>query len=105
MLWPLETYPNLHWKTPSFQKNCNHPILGQYSYGYSNEDSYKNEQRTADGIVRGSYSYIDANGELQVVHYISDAFGFRVSATNLPEAPVAAVPVVQEPIGRSLHLD
>ena len=71
--------------------------LGQYSYGYSNEDSYKNEQRTADGIVRGSYSYVDANGELQVVHYISDAFGFRVSATNLPEAPIAA-PVQEQPI-------
>ena len=71
--------------------------LGQYSYGYSNEDSYKNEQRTADGIVRGSYSYVDANGELQVVHYISDAFGFRVSATNLPEAPVAA-PDQEQPI-------
>ena len=63
--------------------------FGQYSYGYSNEDSYKNEQRTADGIVRGSYSYVDANGKLQVVHYISDAAGFRVSATNLPKAPIA----------------
>ena len=40
--------------------------FGQYSYGYSNEDSFKNEQRTADGTVRGSYSYVDANGKLQV---------------------------------------
>ena len=40
--------------------------FGQYSYGYSNEDSFKNEHRTADGTVSGSYSYVDANGKLQV---------------------------------------
>lgn len=32
--------------------------LGQYQYGYANEHSVKNELRTADGIVRGSYRYI-----------------------------------------------
>ena len=40
--------------------------------------------KTADGVTRGSYSYIDANGILQSVNYISDAMGFRVAATNLP---------------------
>ena len=48
------------------------------------------------GIVRGTYSYVDANGILQTVNYISDAEGFKVAATNLPRAPVAApiAPVV-----------
>ena len=59
--------------------------LGQYNYGYSNGDSAKVETKSADGIVRGSYSYIDANGLLQRVQYISDALGFRVAGTNLPQ--------------------
>jgi hypothetical protein len=42
------------------------------------------ETKTADGVVRGSYSYIDANGLLQSVNYISDALGFRAAGTNFP---------------------
>ncbi|GLV32643.1 Cuticular protein 72Ea [Carabus blaptoides fortunei] len=62
--------------------------FGQYSYGYAGPLSAKSETKTADGITRGGYSYIDANGILQTVQYISDsANGFRVTATNLPEAP------------------
>ncbi|XP_065164214.1 uncharacterized protein [Atheta coriaria] len=62
--------------------------LGQYSYGYSNPQSAKAEVKTADGITQGSYSYVDAEGKLQSVHYTSDEInGFRVAATNLP-APV-----------------
>ena len=63
--------------------------VGQYNYGYSNQDSAKSEVKTADGVVRGSYSYVDANGVIQTTNYISDALGFRVAATNLPVAPVA----------------
>lgn len=37
--------------------------LGQYQYGYSSPLSAKNEIKTFDGITRGSYSYIDANGK------------------------------------------
>lgn len=44
--------------------------------------------KTLDGITRGSYSYIDANSQLQTVNYVADALGFRVAATNLPIAPV-----------------
>lgn len=62
--------------------------LGQYSYGYAGGLSAKHESKTADGITRGGYSYIDANGIVQSVHYVSDPVnGFRVSATNLPVAP------------------
>merc|ERR1719505_377385 len=58
-------------------------------------------------LSRGGYSYIDANGIVQTVNYISDAMGFRVAATNLPvhhvDAPAVAVaapaaaPVAVEP--------
>ncbi len=71
---------------------------GQYNYGYSGPLSAKQEVKSADGVTRGAYSYIDANGQIQRVEYISDILGFRVAATNLPKAVVpAAVPAV-EPI-------
>ena len=71
--------------------------LGQYSYGYSGGPSAKTETRTADGITRGGYSYIDGNGLVQSANYISDPVnGFRVAATNLPVGPsVPAAPIVQ----------
>lgn len=63
--------------------------FGQYSYGYANGHSSKSELKTIDGITRGVYSYIDAEGKLQNVEYTADDVnGFRVVATNLPAAPV-----------------
>ena len=77
--------------------------LEQYNYGYSNPLSTKQELKTADGVTRGSYSYVDANGLVQTVNYLSDAMGFRVAATNLPvhhvDAPVAkALEEVSTPV-------
>ena len=67
--------------------------FGQYNFGYSDPNSARTETKTADGVVRGSYNYIDSEGRIQTVHYIADALGFRVAATNLP---VAVQPVVYE---------
>ncbi|XP_037945992.1 uncharacterized protein LOC119678302 [Teleopsis dalmanni] len=65
--------------------------LGQYSYGYTEPLSTKQEVRTLDGVTRGTYSYTDAAGKLQTVNYIADADGFRVAATNLPQpVPIPA---------------
>lgn len=67
---------------------------GQYAYGYSGGPSAKHEQRTADGVTRGGYSYVDANGLVQSVSYVSDpANGFRATGTNFPTDTVAAAPV------------
>ena len=54
--------------------------------------------QTADGVTRGSYSYLDANGVYQTVNYISDAMGFKVAATNLPvhNVPVEVAPAAVE---------
>merc|ERR1712038_1610060 len=59
------------------------------AYGYSNINSAKHEVGNAYGGVTGSYSYVDANGQLQTTNYIADGLGFRVVASNLPVAPVA----------------
>merc|ERR1712233_175407 len=66
--------------------------LGQYNYGFAHPTQTKQEVKTADGVTRGGYSYIDANGIVQTVNYISDAMGFRVAATNLPVHNVDAAP-------------
>merc|ERR1711881_286007 len=68
--------------------------FGQFSFGYENINSAKQETKDAFGVTRGRYQYVDANGIVQTVNYISDDInGFRVSGTNLPVAP-AALPVV-----------
>lgn len=55
--------------------------------------------KTLDGVTRGSYSYIDANAQLQHVDYVADAGGFRVAATNLPvDTNVAPVDNGQAPV-------
>jgi len=67
--------------------------LGQYSYGYAGGPSSKAETKTADGITRGSYSYVDSYGLVQTTNYVSDPVnGFRVAATNLPVGPSGAAP-------------
>merc|ERR1712203_1099242 len=80
--------------------------IGQYSFGYANGESVKQEVKTADGTVRGAYQYVDANGIVQTVNYIADTLGFRVGATNLPvhhvegaaAEPVQEVQAVEEPV-------
>jgi hypothetical protein len=63
--------------------------LGQYSYGYADSNSQKQEARAADGTTLGAYSYVDGNGLIQSVKYQADSLGFRVAATNLPVGPAA----------------
>ncbi|XP_073969541.1 uncharacterized protein [Rhodnius prolixus] len=72
-------------------------LLGQYAYGYAGGPSAKEEVRTADGVTRGGYSYLDGHGLVQSAAYVSDPFnGFRVAATNLPVGPAvpASAPAV-----------
>merc|ERR1712106_1007633 len=72
--------------------------FGQYNFGYAGGPSSRNEVRDVFGGVRGSYNYIDANGEIQTTSYVADALGFRVAATNLPVAPKAEdAPVLASP--------
>lgn len=54
------------------------------NYSYIGPHSAKSETQSADGVVRGGYSYIDAHGIVQTVTYIADKNGFRVAATNIP---------------------
>lgn len=72
---------------------------GQYAYGYSGGPSAKHEQRTADGVTSGGYSYVDANGLVQSVAYVSDPHnGFRATGTNFPVDTPAAPPAPVVPV-------
>jgi hypothetical protein len=74
---------------PAISQWHSQDALGQYSYGYQGGPSAKTEVKTLDGITQGSYSFIDANNQVQTVSYVSDALGFRTTgATNLPIGPV-----------------
>lgn len=72
---------------------------GVHAYSYAGGPSAKEEVRGLDGVTRGSYSYVDANGILQSVFYVADEGGFRVAATNLPtdgEQLIGSVQLHQE---------
>ncbi|CAD1473685.1 unnamed protein product, partial [Heterotrigona itama] len=80
---------------PSGTAESARPILGyqdsygQYSFGYSAPGSARSEVRTSNGETRGVYSYIDDAGVIQTTQYTADSKnGFRVTATNLPQAPL-----------------
>jgi len=69
--------------SPSSQYSAQDEI-GQYNFGYNSADQSKSEVKTAGGVVRRTYSYVDANGLFQTTNYISDALEFIVAATNFP---------------------
>jgi hypothetical protein len=48
-----------------------------YSFGYATADGQTRQESGVGGAVQGSYSYIDANGDLRKVAYVADAFGYR----------------------------
>lgn len=86
--------------SPVISQYHSQDTLGQYSYGYNGGSSAKVESKSFDGITRGSYSYVDAEGRLQTVEYTADPVnGFRAAATNLPKASLIGIidtPEVQQ---------
>jgi len=51
--------------------------LGNVEYGYKNANSAKHETTSADGFVRGTYSYLDEAGA-HTITYVADDWGFRL---------------------------
>lgn len=79
-------------QSPVISQYHSQDTLGQYTYGYNGGSSAKVESKSIDGITRGSYSYVDAEGRLQTVEYTADPVnGFRAAATNLPKASLAGI--------------
>lgn len=79
--------------------------IGQYSFGYSAPLSARSEVRYADGLTRGSYSYVDDAGYIQSAEYEADSeHGFRIIATNLPQAPLPIEDTPEVVAAREAHL-
>ncbi|XP_072757745.1 uncharacterized protein [Anoplolepis gracilipes] len=79
--------------------------LGQYSFGYSAPGSARSEVRTSNGATRGTYSYVDETGAIQTAQYVADGEnGFRVFATNLPQAPLPVQDTPEVMAARTAHL-
>lgn len=79
-------------QSPVISQYHSQDTLGQYTYGYNGGSSAKVESKSIDGITRGSYSYVDAEGRLQTVEYTADSVnGFRAAATNLPKASLSGI--------------
>jgi len=65
--------------------------LGQASHGYAYPGQAAAEVRDAAGNVRGSYAYINPNGEEIRVNYVAGHGGFRAESNALPVAPAATL--------------
>ena len=89
---------------PVITKYHSQDEFGQYAFGYSEPGANRDETRDANGVVKGSYNYVDVNGVPQSVVYVSDANGFQVSATNLPKAPVPVVDTPEVAAAKEAHL-
>lgn len=61
--------------------------FGQFTFGHASLGQAHQQTRDFTGAVRGSYTYINPDGEQVVAHYVADAGGFRVSSNALPVAP------------------
>ncbi|XP_054152583.1 adult-specific rigid cuticular protein 11.9-like [Oppia nitens] len=87
---------------------------GPYSFGYQTADGQSRQESGHGGAVQGSYSYVDANGDLRQVRYVADANGYRAEgdvsvdkrtaaaaaqlAAIAPKAPIPAAPVAAAPV-------
>lgn len=63
-------------------------LFGQYSYGYNDGLNAKSEVKTADGITRGFYRLLNADGQSHTIAYIADPIhGYRINS---------GIPLVQD---------
>ncbi|XP_055385581.1 cuticle protein 6-like [Condylostylus longicornis] len=59
--------------------------LGNYHFGYNDGQTARHEMRTKDGIVRGTYLFVDANDEIKRVSYTSDPVNGYKIVDELPK--------------------
>lgn len=72
---------------------------GQFGAAYKQGDGVEfKEESDAEGNRRGSYSYVDPDGQRRTVHYTAGKDGFKATGDHLPVAPtpvpIPAVPAV-----------
>jgi len=74
---------------------------GQFGAAYTQGDGVEfKEEADADGNRRGSYSYVDPDGQRRTVTYTAGKDGFKATGDHLPVAPTP-VPVAAAPAPKS----
>ncbi|KAK4313734.1 hypothetical protein Pmani_014955 [Petrolisthes manimaculis] len=98
LVYTTHVAPPVHYQSQHHSQD----EFGQYSFGHASPDQAHSAVRDYTGAVRGSYTYIDADGKEVVTHYIADHNGFRVASNALPvfegEAPVAPEVNLEGPV-------
>jgi len=61
---------------------------GQIAFGYSHPGQAHSVLRDSQGNVKGSYAYVDPDGNHVQVNYVADSNGFRVLDNNMPQHSV-----------------
>jgi len=78
---------------------------GNYAYGYSDPNSYKEETGVAGyhgNAVKGSYSYVAPDGQVIVNDYYADENGFRSSLAPTAAHDVHPAPEYAHPVGHAV---
>lgn len=66
---------------------------GAFGAAYQQEDGINFKEETdAEGNRRGSYSYVDPNGQTKTVNYIAGKNGFQAIGDHIPTAPQPVAP-------------
>lgn len=98
LVYAAHVAPPVHYQSQHHSQD----EFGQFAYGHASPDQAHTAIRDYTGAVRGSYTYIDADGKEVVAHYIADHNGFRVASNALPvfegEAPVAPEGNLEAPV-------
>ncbi|KAK3894698.1 hypothetical protein Pcinc_001544 [Petrolisthes cinctipes] len=98
LVYTTHVAPPVHYQSQHHSQD----EFGQFAFGHASPDQAHSAVRDYTGAVRGSYTYIDADGKEVVAHYIADHNGFRVASNALPvfegEAPVAPEVNLEGPV-------
>jgi len=80
---------------------------GQFGAAYTQGDGVEfKEEADAEGNRRGSYSYVDPNGQRRTVSYTAGKDGFKATGDHLPVAPSpVAAPAAPAPKSGSWQQD
>ncbi|TRY79924.1 hypothetical protein TCAL_05787 [Tigriopus californicus] len=82
-----------------------------FDFSYETENGIKQEatgtMKDIDGtevmVMRGSYSYIDENGDDVLVSWVADEMGFRAESESLPIAPEIPFPDQAEAVAAQIR--
>lgn len=71
---------------------------GKFGAQYSQEDGVEfKEDSDPDGTRRGSYSYVDPNGQRHTISYTAGKNGFEATGDGIPQALPTSLPQAPQP--------